>query len=107
MDWFDEIRIMRMRDEDAGLLCKIRLTFKGKFSGFKTDADDVFGCGWMVRAERLRRAGVLRVEDGGRSVTMTVVSPGDKKREQVRKANRKYRAKHLHASTEICVDRNR
>ena len=95
MDWSDEVRLMRLSDEDAGLLCKIRLTFKGTFSGFKTDADDAFGAGWMARAERLRRAGVLKIEDGGRSVKMTVIAPGDRKREQARKANRKYREKKL------------
>ena len=106
MDWFDEIRLMRLSDEDAGLLCKIRLTFKGTFSGFKTDAEDAFGTGWMARAERLRRSGVLKVEDGGRSIKMTVVSPGDRKREQVRNANRKYREKkHRHSSTEIRGDK--
>lgn len=95
MDWSDEVRLMRLSDEDAGLLCKIRLTFKGTFSGFKTDADDAFGAGWIARAERLRRAGVLKIEDGGRSVKMTVIAPGDRKREQARKANRKYREKKL------------
>ena len=106
MDWFDEVRLMRLSDEDAGLLCKIRLTFKGRFSGRKADAEDAFGTGWMARAERLRRAGVMSIEDVGPSITMTVVSPGDRKREQVRKANRKYREKkHLRASTEIKGDR--
>ena len=95
MDWSDEVRLMRLRDEDAGLLCKIRLTFRGTFSGFKTDADDAFGAGWSDRAERLRRAGVLKMEEDGRSVKMTVIAPGDRKREQARKANRKYREKKL------------
>lgn len=95
MDWSDEVRLMRLRDEDAGLLCKIRLTFRGTFSGFKMDADDAFGAGWSARAERLRRAGVLRMEEDGRSVKMTVIAPGDRKREQARKANRKYREKKL------------
>ena len=95
MDWSDEVRLMRLRDEDAGLLCKIRLTFRGTFSGFKTDADDAFGAGWSARAERLRRAGVLKMEEDGRSVKMTVIATGDRKREQARKANRKYREKKL------------
>ena len=93
MDWFDEVRLTKLSDEDAGMLCKIRLTFKGSFLGWKSDADTVFGQGWMARAERLRKAGVLKVEDRNRFIQMTVVAPGDRKREQVRNAMRKHRSR--------------
>lgn len=93
MDWFDEVRLAKLSDEDAGMLCKIRLTFKGSFLGWKSDADTVFGPGWMARAERLRKAGVLKVEDRNRFIQMTVVAPGDRKREQVRNAMRKHRSR--------------
>lgn len=93
MNWSDEVKLSRMPDADAGMLCKIRLTFKGSFSGLKTDADDIFGPGWMERAERLRRTGSLKVSTDGRTITMTAVAPGDRKRKSVRQANRKYRAK--------------
>jgi len=93
MDWSDEVRLTRMQDSEAGLLCKIRLSFKGVFLGWRTDADDVFGEGWMARAERLQKLGVLKVDVGERSVRMTVVAPGDRKREHVRDAMRKCRAR--------------
>jgi len=91
MEWFDEVRLTRMTDAEAGLLCKIRLSFKGEFLGWKTDADDAFGDGWMARATSLRKAGILKVDEGERSIRLTVVAPGDRKRKQVRIATRKYR----------------
>lgn len=93
MEWFDEVRLTKLSDEDAGMLCKIRLTFKGSFLGWKSDAETVFGPGWLARAVRLREAGVLKIEDGQRSIRMTVVAPGDHKREQVRNAMRKHRSR--------------
>lgn len=92
MDWSDEVRLGKFGDAEAGLLCKVRLTFRNRFDGLATDADDVFGPGWPGRVERLRRAGVLRVERAGDRVVLTVVAVGDRKREIVRNATRKYRA---------------
>lgn len=93
MEWFDEVRLTKLSDEDAGMLCKIRLSFKGSFLGWKIDAETVFGHGWMVRADRLRKAGVLKIEQTPLYIHMTVVAPGDRKREQVRNAMRKHRSK--------------
>ena len=101
MNWSDEIRLSRLPDAEAGLLCKVRLTFKGTFVGCATAADDVFGPGWRERAERLRRAGVLKVKTADGLVRLTVIVPGDKKRERVRLANRKYRAKKEHHDKEV------
>lgn len=92
MNWSDEVRLSRFGDGEAGMLTKIRLTFKNRFEGLATDADDVFGAGWEGRAETLRRAGVLRVERADRRISLSVVASGDRKREIVRKATRKYRA---------------
>ena len=93
MNWSDEIRMSRFKDSEAGMLAKIRLTFKIRFEGLETDADDVFGVGWPGRAETLRRAGVLRVERlSGRRLVLAVIAPGDRKRETVKRATIKYRA---------------
>ncbi len=93
MNWSDEVRLSRFGDGEAGLLAKIRLTFKNRFEGLATDADDVFGPGWSGRAETLRRAGVLRVERADGRIALSVVAPGDRKRAIVRKATMNYRKK--------------
>ena len=94
MNWSDEIRMSRFNDSEAGMLAKIRLTFKNRFDGLATDADEVFDVGWPGRAEALRRAGVLRIERLlGQRVVMSVLAPGDKKRETVKRATLKYRTR--------------
>ena len=93
MNWSAEVRLSRFGDGEEGRLTKIRLTFKNRFEGLVTDGEDVFGPGWLGRVETLRRAGVLRVERTDVRIVLTVVAPGDRKREIVRKATMNYRKK--------------
>lgn len=93
MDWSDEIRLSRFTDDEAGMLAKIRLTFKNMFVGTVRDAEDVFGAGWKTRADALRRYNAIAVSIASGRVIMTVVAPGDRKRANVREAMRRHRQK--------------
>jgi len=85
MKWLAEIRATRRSLAEIGLLVVVREVFRNNCEMKWNDADDTLGPGWAVHARALAKAGMLNLEHDGLSVRMSVVAPGDKKRERSRK----------------------
>ena len=92
MKWLTEIRATRRSLAEIGLLVVVREVFGNDFALTPVQADETLGRGWRPLADGLRRSGMLRVEKGRSVVRMSVVAPGDKKREKCRRLGRKCRA---------------
>lgn len=92
MKWLTEIRATRRSLAEIGLLVVVREVFGNDFALTPVQADETLGHGWRPLAEALRKAGMMRIESGRSVVRMSVVAPGDKKRESCRKLGRKGRA---------------
>ena len=92
MKWLTEIRATRRSLAEIGLLVVVREVFGNDFALTVVQADETLGHGWRPLAEALRGAGMLRIEQCRSIIRMSVVAPGDKKRESCRKLGRKCRA---------------
>jgi hypothetical protein len=85
MKWLAEIRATRRSLAEIGLLVVVREVFRNRCEMQWHDADETLGPGWAVHAKALAKAGMLNLQHDGLSVRMSVIAPGDKKRERLRK----------------------
>ena len=93
MSWIEETRLTRRPLEEIGLATIVREHFHNRLEMSYSNAFEVLGLGWEQKAEALRKAGILRYERTGNKVSMSVIAPGDRKREQTKIAMRKNRNK--------------
>lgn len=82
--WFDEVRLSRHPIAEIGIAFYIREILRNDCVVNKWDLRDTFGMDFETRLESLRKAGMLVVEELGSQVKLTIVAPGDKKRERTR-----------------------
>lgn len=69
--WFDRIGAMRLNLEERGFLATLYAWGDEFFMPFD-QAPDVFGEGWIVVAEELRRKGYVDMKIEDRRVTMSI-----------------------------------
>ncbi len=101
MRWIEETRIMRLPDAEVGMFCKIRLGFKNRLEAHPCALDDIFGPGWRERSKNLVKAGILAIDAQGDNVVFQTIASGDKHREQVKVATKKYRTNRRATNTKI------
>ena len=92
MKWLAEIRASRRSLAEIGLLVVVRVAFRNKLEMSCADADETLGPGWATIARDLAKAGMLRVLHNGLWVRMSIVAPGDRKRERCKNIMRRKRA---------------
>lgn len=85
MQWFDEVRLSRHPIAEIGVAFYIRTMMKNAWTPSIDDLREVFGPEWERHLEGLRRAGMLRMTRNNRSVSLKIVAPGDKRRDDVRR----------------------
>ena len=83
--WFEEVRLGSRPLEEIGAAFYIREMLGNDCLVNKWDLRAVFGNGYADMLERLRSAGILDMEAVGCQLRLSIVAPGDKKRQRCRK----------------------
>ena len=82
--WFEEVRLGSRPLEEIGAAFYIREMLGNDCLVNKWDLRAVFGNGYTDMLERLRSAGILDMEAVGCQLRLSIVAPGDKKRQRCR-----------------------
>ncbi|MBR4615037.1 MAG: hypothetical protein IKO55_05470 [Kiritimatiellae bacterium] len=90
--WFDEVRLSSHPIEEIGAAFYVREILKNDCLINKWDLRDVFGPRYESILENLRRSDMLKMETVGSLLSLSIVAPGDRKRERCRRIGQSNRA---------------